>query len=45
MAAPKKAAGIAAPRHKPRVRRPGRHAKKTKARDRRTPLMGPRATA
>jgi hypothetical protein len=36
---------IAAPRHKPRIKRKGRHAKKTKARDRRTPLMGPRAIA
>jgi hypothetical protein len=41
MAAPKKAA-VAAPRHKVRVRRPGRHAKKARARDRRTPLCGPR---
>jgi hypothetical protein len=44
MSAPKKAA-VAAPRVKQRVKRPGRHAKRAKARDRRTPLMGPRATA
>jgi hypothetical protein len=41
MAAPKKAA-VAGPRVKRRVRRPGRHAKKARARDRRTPLCGPR---
>jgi hypothetical protein len=43
MAAPKKTAGIAAPRAKTRVRRPGRHSKNGKPR--RSPLMGPRATA
>jgi hypothetical protein len=43
MAAPKKAGvGLAGPRVKSRVKRPGRHAKRAKARDRRTPLCGPR---
>jgi hypothetical protein len=40
MSAPKKSAGIAAPRLKLRRKRPGRHAKKAK---RRSPFMGPRA--